>query len=27
MSGYGREMGEAALEEYLNTKSVWIDTA
>jgi aldehyde dehydrogenase (NAD+) len=27
MSGYGREMGEAALEEYLNTKSIWIDTA
>jgi len=26
-SGYGREMGQAALEEYLNMKSVWIDTA
>jgi aldehyde dehydrogenase (NAD+) len=27
MSGWGREMGEAAIEEYLNTKSVWIETA
>ncbi|MDX6745132.1 aldehyde dehydrogenase family protein [Actinocorallia sp. A-T 12471] len=27
MSGYGREMGPHALEEYLDTKSVWIDTA
>ncbi|GAB2831888.1 aldehyde dehydrogenase family protein [Actinocorallia aurea] len=27
MSGYGREMGAHALEEYLDTKSVWIDTA
>jgi len=26
MSGYGREMGERALDEYLNVKSVWIDT-
>jgi aldehyde dehydrogenase (NAD+) len=27
MSGWGREMGQAAVEEYLNTKSVWIETA
>jgi aldehyde dehydrogenase (NAD+) len=27
MSGWGREMGEHGLEEYLNVKSVWIDTA
>jgi aldehyde dehydrogenase (NAD+) len=27
MSGWGSEMGEHALGEYLNTKSVWIDTA
>jgi aldehyde dehydrogenase (NAD+) len=26
-SGYGREMGEHSLDEYLNLKSVWIDTA
>jgi aldehyde dehydrogenase (NAD+) len=26
MSGWGRENGQAVLEEYLNTKSVWIDT-
>jgi aldehyde dehydrogenase (NAD+) len=26
MSGWGREMGEAALEEHLNTKSIWINT-
>jgi aldehyde dehydrogenase (NAD+) len=26
MSGWGREMGEAGLEEYLNVKSVWINT-
>jgi aldehyde dehydrogenase (NAD+) len=26
MSGWGREMGEHGLEEYLNVKSVWIDT-
>jgi aldehyde dehydrogenase (NAD+) len=26
-SGYGREMGEHSLDEYLNVKSVWIDTA
>jgi len=25
-SGYGREMGRHALEEYLNVKSIWIDT-
>jgi aldehyde dehydrogenase (NAD+) len=27
MSGWGREMGEHGLDEYLNHKSVWIDTA
>ena len=27
MSGWGREMGSAGLDEYLNVKSVWIDTA
>ncbi|MWA03549.1 aldehyde dehydrogenase family protein [Actinomadura sp. LD22] len=26
-SGYGREMGGDSLDEYLNVKSVWIDTA
>ncbi len=26
MSGWGREMGERGLDEYLNVKSVWIDT-
>ncbi|OHV19659.1 betaine-aldehyde dehydrogenase [Parafrankia soli] len=26
-SGWGREMGHQALDEYLNVKSVWIDTA
>lgn len=26
MSGWGLEMGERALDEYLNVKSVWIDT-
>ena len=26
MSGWGREMGEAALDEHLNVKSVWINT-
>ncbi len=26
MSGYGREMGPQSLEEYLEVKSVWIDT-
>ncbi|MFC5752229.1 aldehyde dehydrogenase family protein [Actinomadura rugatobispora] len=26
-SGYGREMGQHSLDEYLNVKSVWIDTA
>jgi aldehyde dehydrogenase (NAD+) len=26
MSGWGREMGEHGLDEYLNVKSVWIDT-
>jgi aldehyde dehydrogenase (NAD+) len=26
MSGWGREMGEQGLDEYLNVKSVWIDT-
>jgi aldehyde dehydrogenase (NAD+) len=26
MSGWGREMGEGSLEEYLNVKSVWIST-
>ena len=26
MSGWGREMGEHSLEEYLNVKSVWIST-
>ncbi|RAY12643.1 betaine-aldehyde dehydrogenase [Actinomadura craniellae] len=26
-SGWGREMGEHSLDEYLNVKSVWIDTA
>jgi aldehyde dehydrogenase (NAD+) len=25
-SGWGREMGEQGLDEYLNVKSVWIDT-
>ncbi|GGV34520.1 aldehyde dehydrogenase [Actinomadura cremea] len=25
-SGYGREMGSHSLDEYLNVKSVWIDT-
>jgi aldehyde dehydrogenase (NAD+) len=27
MSGYGRESGKQHLEEYLNTKAVWIKTA
>ena len=27
MSGWGREMGQQALDEHLNVKSVWIDTA
>jgi len=27
MSGWGREMGQHALDEHLNVKSVWIDTA
>jgi aldehyde dehydrogenase (NAD+) len=27
MSGWGLEMGRHTLDEYLNTKSVWIDTA
>lgn len=27
MSGWGLEMGQHALDEYLNVKSVWIDTA
>ena len=27
MSGYGRESGRQHLEEYLNTKAVWIKTA
>ena len=26
MSGWGREMGQHALDEYLNVKSVWINT-
>ena len=26
MSGWGREMGKHGLDEYLNVKSVWIDT-
>jgi len=26
MSGYGREGGQEHLEEYLNTKAVWIRT-
>jgi aldehyde dehydrogenase (NAD+) len=26
MSGWGREMGEQGLDEYLNVKAVWIDT-
>jgi aldehyde dehydrogenase (NAD+) len=26
MSGWGREMGAAGLDEYLDVKSVWIDT-
>jgi aldehyde dehydrogenase (NAD+) len=26
MSGWGREMGQQALDEYLEVKSVWIDT-
>ncbi|SHM65376.1 aldehyde dehydrogenase family protein [Cryptosporangium aurantiacum] len=26
-SGWGREMGAAGVEEYLNTKSVWVDLA
>jgi aldehyde dehydrogenase (NAD+) len=26
MSGHGREMGQAALDSYLNTKAVWINT-
>ena len=26
MSGWGREMGQNALDEYLDVKSVWIDT-
>ena len=26
-SGIGRENGMAAIEEYLQTKSVWIDTS
>jgi aldehyde dehydrogenase (NAD+) len=26
MSGWGREMGSAGLDEYLDVKSVWIDT-
>ncbi|WP_242424020.1 aldehyde dehydrogenase family protein, partial [Frankia sp. EI5c] len=26
-SGWGREMGRHSLDEYLNVKSVWIDTA
>jgi aldehyde dehydrogenase (NAD+) len=25
LSGWGREMGEASLDGYLNTKSIWID--
>jgi len=25
MSGYGKELGEEALEPYLQTKSVWTD--
>ena len=25
MSGYGRELGEAALDLYTQTKSVWVD--
>jgi aldehyde dehydrogenase (NAD+) len=27
MSGFGHEMGQTSLDEYLNVKSVWIDTA
>ncbi len=27
MSGYGRELGAAGLEEYLKTKAVWVSTA
>ncbi|MGI8329402.1 aldehyde dehydrogenase family protein [Actinomadura scrupuli] len=27
MSGWGREMGQHSLDEYLHVKSVWIDTA
>lgn len=27
MSGWGREMGSCGLQEYLDVKSVWIDTA
>jgi aldehyde dehydrogenase (NAD+) len=27
MSGWGREMGQHSLDEHLNVKSVWIDTA
>jgi aldehyde dehydrogenase (NAD+) len=26
MSGWGNELGEHALDEYLNVKSIWIDT-
>ena len=26
LRGWGREMGEHGLAEYLNVKSVWIDT-
>jgi aldehyde dehydrogenase (NAD+) len=26
MSGWGREMGQQALDEYLEVKSVWIDS-
>nr|MDT0666846.1 aldehyde dehydrogenase family protein [Micromonospora sp. DSM 115978] len=26
MSGWGPEMGQQSLDEYLNVKSVWIDT-
>ena len=27
MSGFGRENGQHAIDEYLQTKSVWINTA
>ena len=27
MSGFGKELGREALDAYLQTKTVWIDTA